>query len=283
MSEKEENSITISEVLVALDSSIHSRAALETAAMVAELMQADLSGIFVREKEWKKISRLSSAQEIDEKTGEISAIVENRVDEQIRNLEKEIREHFELIAERNKIQSSWKSVEGAVNEEVLEEAKNADLITIGSRGRSYTKRNRLGSTAKAIITESQKPILILQEGFKIGRVAVALYDGSPKSRKSVKLAATLAEKNESALIILDLEGDHRDSDQRISDLRKLTEHANIEADQMVMKNPDIGRFTYLLRKIGSGLLVMPNSPKYIKSRNLEHILESVSCPVLLMS
>ena len=43
MSEKEENSITISEILVALDNSIHSRAALETAAMVAELMKADLS------------------------------------------------------------------------------------------------------------------------------------------------------------------------------------------------------------------------------------------------
>lgn len=283
MSEKEEESITISEILVALDSSIHSRAALETAAMVAELMHADLSGIFVREKEWKKISRLPSAQEIDEKTGQISQIVENRVDEQIRNLEKEIREHFDLIAERNKIQSSWKSVEGEVDEKVLEEAKNADLITIGSRGRSYNKRNRLGSAARAIIRECQKPILIMQEGFKIGRVAVALYDGSVKSKKSVKLAATLAERNESDLIILDLAGNHRDSDERIRDLRNLTQHANIEADQMVMKNPDIGRFTYLLRKIGSGLLVMPNSPKYIKSRNLEHILESVSCPVLLMS
>ncbi len=283
MSEREEDSVTISEILVALDSSIHSRAALETAALVAELMQAELSGIFVREKEWKKVSRLSFAQEINEITGEISAIAEKSINEQVRNLEKEIREHFELISEKNKIQSSWKSVEGSVNEKVLEGAKNADLITIGSRGRSYTKRNKLGSTAKAIIAESQKPILILQEGFKLGKVAVALYDGSEKSKKSVKLAATLAGRNESDLIIIDLTGNHKSSNENIRDLRNLTKHADIEADQMVMKNPDIGRLTYLLRKIGSGLLVLPNSARYIKSRNLEHILESVNCPVLLMT
>lgn len=283
MSEREEDSITISEILVALDSSIHSRAALETAALVAELMQAELSGIFVRERDWKKVSRLPSAQEINEMTGEISAIAEDTVEEQIRELEKEIREHFELISEQNKIQSSWKSVEGKVNEMVLEEARNADLITIGSRGRSYSKRNRLGSTAKALIRESQKPILILQEGFKLGKVVVALYDGSLKSKKSVKLAASLAEKNESDLVIIDLTGNHKTADESMRELGSLTGHADIEADQMIMKNPNIGRLTYLLRKIGSGLLVLPNSSSFVKSKNLEHILESVNCPVLLMS
>jgi len=282
MSDIEEEKVTISEVLVALDSSHHSRAALETAALVAKLMKAELRGIFVREIEWMKISQLPSVDEINEVTGEISPIAKDSVLKQIQTLEKEIKEHFELISKRNKIRSSWESVEGVVNEKVLKAAKTADLITIGSKGRSYTKRNKLGKTAKAVIRQAGKPVLILQEGFKIGGVVIAVYDGSGKSSKSVKLAASLAEKNESQLKILDLTNDDSSSDRVVIDLKRLTDHADIKAEQMVVKYPNIGSLIYLLGNLGCGLVVVPKSRRYIKTQTLELILQSVNCPVLLM-
>lgn len=50
---------------------------------------------------------------------------------------------------------------GIPAEEILKKIKNADLVVIGSKGRSYSESVILGSVAEAVIKNSDKPVLLI--------------------------------------------------------------------------------------------------------------------------
>lgn len=279
----DKKTILFAEILVALDSSQHSRAALEFAAEIANLMEANLQGLFVHDAQWLRISRLPSAFEINERTGEITPIVQESIEEQIKILEQNIKEHFELISEQNKLKHTWKSVQGTVRDKVLEAAHDADLITIGKIGRSFYKSGKLGSTARAVIQESDKPVLILQEGFRLKDKIITVFDGTDTSKTGVKLAALLAEKNNNKLVVIDLTHGIHEADETEKELDKILDYSAQDLDILTLKDPNIGKFLFLLNRLNGGLLVIPKTEQYTKYSNIERILEAVNSPVLLMN
>ena len=282
MSDKKET-VTFSDILVALDSSRHSRAALESAALIAKLLEANLCGLFVHDAQWLRISRLPTAFEINEVTGEITPIAQDSIKEQIQKLEKQIKDHFEQISEEFQLPHSWKSVHGGVKEKVFEAAKEADLITIGRIGRSFYKTGKLGSTARAVIQELDKPVLILQEGIELKDKIVAVYDGTSQSKTGVNLAAVLAKKNQDKLVIIDLTHGTPDEADAEKELDQLLSYATLDLEILTLKEPNIGKFLFLLNRLKGGLLVIPKTERYTKYTNLERILEAVISPVLLMT
>ncbi len=279
----DKKTILFAEILVALDSSQHSRAALEFAAEIANLMEANLQGLFVHDAQWLRISRLPSAFEINERTGEITPIVQESIEEQIKILEQNIKEHFELISEQNKLKHTWKSVQGTVRDKVLEAAHDADLITIGKIGRSFYKSGKLGSTARAVIQETDKPVLILQEGFRLKDKIITVFDGTDTSKTGVKLAALLAEKNNNKLVVIDLTHGIHEADETEKELDKILDYSAQDLDILTLKDPNIGKFLFLLNRLNGGLLVIPKTEQYTKYSNIERILEAVNSPVLLMN
>lgn len=278
----DKKTISFTKILVALDSSQHSRAALESAAVIAKLLEANLQGLFVHDAQWLRVSRLPAAFEINERTGEISPIAEESIERQIKLLEQNIKEHFDLISEKNKLKHTWKSVRGAVRDKVLEATRDADLITIGKVGRSFYKSGKLGSTAKAVIQETDKPVLILQEGFRFKDKIITVYDGTESCLSSVKLAALLAEKNNNKLSVIDLTHGIQEPSETENKLVQMLDNSLPDFDILTLKDPNIGKLLFLLNQLNGGLLVIPKTERYTKSSNLERILEAVHSPVLLM-
>lgn len=283
MDDSEENSIKMSEILVALDHSQYSRAALESAAAIAELMEAKIHGLFVHDDQWLRISKLPSLSEIDVLTGRISPMGREGVEKQIRYLEKAIREHFELISRQHQLTHAWSTVKGSVAEKVLEMAKDADIITIGSKGRSYSKSRKLGRTAMAIIRASEKPVMILQNRNKPGSPPVAVFDGSRKSASGIKIASGIAEKNHTILTVIDLSEAFPSGDNEREEEKRLPEISGVDVNVLKLSQPNMGRFLFLINKLHGGLLVLPKNQRFINRTALEHILESADCPVLLVA
>ncbi len=275
--------VKFSDILVALDSSRHSQAALESAAYIAKLLEARLSGLFVHDAQWLRISRLPTAFEINEITGEITPIAKDSIEKQIQKLEERIRGHFEQITQELQLTHTWKSVQGTVKEKVLEAAKEADLITVGRIGRSFYKSGKLGSTARAVIQELDKPVLILQEGYELKDNIVAVYDGTEESKTGVNLASVLAQKNQNKLIVIDLTHGTPESADTERELDKMLHLATVELEILTLKDPNIGKFLFLLSRLEGGLLVLPKTVRYTKDSNLERILEAVHSPILLMT
>ena len=279
MADSDETSGTFEEILVAMDHSRHSRAALELAASMAELMQAKIHGVFVRDDQWVRISKMTSLAEIDELTGNISPIGSNSVEQEIRNLEKTIQEYFEFVSRRHQLSHTWSAVQGSVAEKVIEASQTSDIITIGSRGRSYIKSRKIGSSALAILQEAEKAVLILQDSHTLGP-PVVVFDGSRRSISGLRIASDIAEKNETSLFVIDISKAFPSNKNGRSDLHEEL-RTTVRSEILELDEPDMGRFLLMVNKLQGGLLILPKNKRFTNRKVIGHTLDSADSPVLL--
>lgn len=281
MTDSDDNSEKLKEILVALDHSYHSHTALETAALIAQLLQARIHGIFVRDAKWLRISELTSLAVVDELTGSISPVNRQSIEQEIRSLEKAIREHFERISRQHELSHTWSSVKGVVAEKILDAAKDSDIITIGTRGRSYSKSRskKIGSTAMKIIQRSEKPVLILQKSYTPNRSPIVVFDGTSRSAYGLSIASDMAKESETSMAVIDISKAFPSEDQ------KQTLHDNLKdknsAQIVTLNQADMSQFLFLVNKLQGGILILPKNNRFTKRNVLELILDSAESPVLL--
>ncbi len=274
--------ILIRGILVALDSSSHSRAALEAAATLARTMEADIHGLFVEDTNWHRVSRLPAVAEVNELTGDIKPFAEKHIDKQIEILQNRIKKQLQIISRLNEVKHSWKTARGSVEDKVLEAAQNTDLITIGRKGHSYSRHKQLGQTAKNIIEKSEKPVLILQEGLRLGNTIVTVFDASGESRRSIRFALSIAEKNESELFVMIMGDDQDSAKERFRELKKYLAFASVKADVKLLHQSNIWELMFAVKNHNGGLLILPRDQPFMKNRSLDLLLNHIGCPILLM-
>lgn len=281
MTDSDDNSKKLKEILVALDHSYHSRTALRSAAVIAQLLEARIHGIFVRDAKWLRLSELTSLVEIDALTGRMSSVGRKSIEREIRSLEKSIREHFEFVSRQHELSHAWSSAKGVVGEKILEAAEESDIITIGTRGRSYSKSRskKLGSTALTVLQEADKPVLILQESYSPERPPVVVFDGSKQSVSGLSFVYEMAAKNESSLAVIDISEAFPSGDSK-HNLDEELKYKN-DAQIVTLNQPDMGRFLFLVNRLRGGILVLPKNERFTKRNVLERILDSAESPVLL--
>ncbi len=275
----QKKTVIIRKILVAVDTSTQSNAALEAAAAFAKVMKANIHGLYVQEEHWEQIGRLPSATMINELTGETRLLEEGTLDKQVQVLAKRLQRKLKTISRKQELSHTWRSVKGRVIEEILKAGKEVDLITIGRRSHSVLQRKRLGSTAKAIIDRSEKPVLVLTDGLSLNRSVTVVYDASEESKKGLQLALSIAKKNRSNLFILVL--NNRGDEEK--EVEQMVDKARIPVHVLPLNNATLGNFIHLVKSQRPGLLVIPKKQPLLKDESLEIALEYFKCPVLLMS
>lgn len=283
MAEEGNDTILVREILVAVDSSAHSRAALRAAATLAKLMEANIQGLFVHEEEWSQISRLPSIKSINELTGKADVLGEDALEQEISLLKQRLQRQLKYISEKNEITHSWQTARGQVTEKILEAAEKADLITIGRQGRSFSPGDKLGSTARAIIQRADSPILLLKKGLNLGKTITAVFDASDESQKGLKMALSLAQKNDSALAILVLDSGQDTEGHRNKRLEKMVDNASIPVTVTMLERPDLREFLNAVNYQRAGLLVIPKNHSFLQRDTLETTLGYLNCPVLMIN
>ncbi|MDZ7719270.1 MAG: universal stress protein [Balneolaceae bacterium] len=272
MVEENEKTILVREILVAVDTSKHSQAALEAAALLARILEAKIQGFFVYDEIWNRVSRLPSISVVNSLTGQISPFEDQTMENQVSVLENRLRKKLENISRRHKITYSWNSTRGKVEEEILEAAKNSDLITIGLKGAS-ARRKVLGSSARRIIQQADKPILILKEGLHLGRKITAVYDGSEESYRAVQAALNIAERNESTITILMVNNNSELHSERNKEIEKLLRNSPVYAKVELLDQPNASRFLNSVNQQKSGLLILSKDQPLLR-RSLQVISKS---------
>lgn len=283
MSDKPEKSgLLIKKILVAMDSSRHSEAALEAAVAIAKALEANIQGLFVHDEKWMQICRLPSTTQVNKLTGEIEPLGIDKLEEQIKRLEERIHRRFEQISRRHKLSYSWKSMEGEVEQKLLEASGEADLITIGMKGEFFTGRKKLGSTAKTIIEKSPKPVLILQEGLKIGQSIIALDNGTELSLRGIKLALSLAEKNESKLFILKVDKKPENTEWK-REIENLIQNTPVKVEAHLLNKINFETLLNIVNRQYGGLLIIPKNGLFADTLAVEKLLYNITNPILLIT
>ncbi|MBE9506531.1 MAG: universal stress protein [Chloroflexi bacterium] len=271
--------LTIRRILVALDASRHSLAALEAAAELAASMEAELHGLFVEDVNLLRAAGAPAAREVSYPFVTAAKLDPARMERQLRAQATQARLALEAASERRQIRCSFRVVRGEVTAAVLAAALEVDLLSLGRVSRPLIRRKRLGSTALAAAVQGSCCVLLLQRGVGIKPPVVITYDSSPTARKALMIATHLAQKNGGYLAVLNLASTLEE------ETRLQAETADWLRGQglLIRYRRLAGGVATLIQAVrveGSGVLVLSSTTLHPDA--LQTLLNEVDCPVLLV-
>jgi nucleotide-binding universal stress UspA family protein len=280
--QQEERELTIRRILVALDASPHSLAALEAAVDLAARLRAELSGLFVEDVNLLRLAGSPFAQEIGFFSATRRRLDAREIERQLRAQASRARQALQTIAERAQVRWSFRVARGVIGSELLTAASEVDLIILGRGGWSLTRRRRLGSTARAVLSESPCLTLILQHKARLEPPVIVVYDGSPLAHKALSAATALVQKEDGYLTVLVL-ADGPDTAHRLrAQAAEWLQGRRVETRYRLLTESSVPRLTHVMQREGGGTLVLPASSSLLQEEALLALLDEIETPVLLV-
>lgn len=271
--------MAVRRILVALDASPHSLAALDMAVDLAASMEAELAGLFVEDVELLRMAESPCAREIPYSAATGTALSRSLMERKFRAQSEQIRSAVAAAAHRAQVPWSFRIVRGQVTSALQAAVSEDDIVAIGRIGWSVGQPLRIGSTALELATGSV-PLLLISQRAVLGNLRpLVYYDGSPASKNSLRVAAKLAKGGAKGITALVGAADYE---------AKLAEIQNLLQDQPLdlrCRKIDPGQKASLLRAIreeGAVLLVLA-SRQLLKDRHaFEDLLRAIDMPLLLL-
>lgn len=273
-----ERSSGIERILVALDTSPHSLAALEAAIKLAERIEAELVGIFVEDVNLIRLSELPFTQEIGLYSARMHQVDTQLMESQLRSQARRARRALRVGAESAHLQWSFRVTRGAIPAELLAAALETDLIILGKAG--WSTRNRLGSTARVLVVEGPGYTMVSQKGVRLEQPIMVLYDGSPAGEKALT-AAQLVHTGELPLIVLLVSDERAGANELQTQVRDWAQRREIELRLLWIVELDGQKMASLARLESCGVLVMPAQSAGLNSEDLVALVNECGCAVLL--
>lgn len=183
-------SVGIGRIVVALDTSPQSTAALMAAVELAARMDVEVEGLFVEDASLFYLCDFPSCREVGSHTALSSRIEGVGMERQLRAQAAVIREAMQRATAQTTVRWSLHVRRGAVLDELLAAAQGAAVMGIGRAGRAHQRR--IGSVARALVSRADRPLLISGEGRRPGYPLTVLYTGTDAARRALALALRLS-------------------------------------------------------------------------------------------
>lgn len=181
----------INSLLVPVDSSAHSRAALEHGVDLGRVYRARMTGLYVLDIRYLEMPPYLDYSYTFEAVPPTLAPLD--VMEKFRVKSERILDDFREVVERAGLSVETRTEEGVPSQVIVDAGDAHDLIVMGKRG-EHAKwgRDLLGSTAESVARHSATPVLLAESKSRPMRKALVLFDGSHPANRALKLAADLA-------------------------------------------------------------------------------------------
>lgn len=273
--------ICVERILVSLDSSNHSFAALKSAVELARHYKAILKGVFIEDVALLSLAEMPFHQEV----GEYSAIVrEISTDDISRGIFVQSRwviRTFQKLINQTDLQGNIAVLRGNVIQIIEQETGNCDLLIIGKSGTSPLKRQKLGSTTKALIQNQQRAMLLVEEGNHLGFPLIVFFDNSPLGKISLETGKDLLDQDQTMLILV-----NQDNLQEFKKAQIELNNWALNSEINISIQPyDLRSFSYLIQMITRhkvGLFILPHLKNHPKNKMVQTCLEKVNLPILLI-
>jgi len=281
----------IKSIVVDLDGSTASLAALTEAVKWAELLNAELRAVFVEDEQRFMYYPVGTAVEDevpvpvllpDDEAAGIKATVDQEADS--------IRAEFDRLTAGKTFPSSYSQIRGSVNEILTEEARAADLTVIGRRGRDSGAGTEPGPTTETLIHDALRPVLVVPEAPHTEGETVFAYDGSKGVQRVMVPGTELAHARGGDVVAITIGDDAAYAAQLDRVLTRYWQpyDVNGRCEFVEEKGKIVDIIATYTSDNKAGLLVMgafghnPIRELLFGSTTLD-VLAKVSCPVLLMA
>lgn len=256
-------------ILLALDISPRSRAALEMAAALAAELDAELAGLFVEDVDLLRLGGLPFTREVGFFSSVSRPIGLEEVEQALRREAEEVRRLLAEAAAGRRLRWSYRVARGRIATELFALAGEPDLIVLG-------KRSRLGL----------RPLgqLLAESECKPGAAGpvVAVFDGTPAAHRALDLAGGLARATCAELRLLVPSATDDDFFRLAAEAKILLAHAEVSAPGCRrIVSTDIAELAGAVREAGAGVLVITGDGRLRGGEGFATLLNEIDCPVVL--
>ena len=272
----------IRRILVALDASSGSLAALEGAATLAVRLNAELLGLFVEDEDLLALAALPFAEEVEVHSAITRPLTSEGMEQRMRAQARRAAEALSLVAGGHRLRWAFRVVRGAVTREVLAAMEDADLVALGGIGRRATRSGRLGDTALEAILRGERPVLLLAPGGAIREPIAVVYSDHAAAGQAIDIAARLAKRDGGSLRVIlvadDAEAGARLQQEAIARL----EAYGVKGHFRKVRTGGADALFYALRLERAGTAVLTDSADAHGSEVARRLVEGQSCAVILV-
>ena len=272
-----EAELALRRILVALDVSEQSRAALEAAARLAGGLNAELVGLFVEDSDLLRMAELPVTRLVGARgTGALDPAMLRRA---FKVQAAEAREALERSAEQWQVKWSFRVTRGSSAEAVVDEAGDFDLVALGRTSRPAVRTAPLGATARRTAMAASCSVLVSRGGQRAGCPLLTLYEGGTRA---LPLTAELSRVFACSLIV----GVLAETPERAAALEAEAEtwlrESGLRGRVERLDRAEAAAIHDLVRRRDAGLLVVDQRGPLASKLNLEGLLETQDVPVLVL-
>jgi nucleotide-binding universal stress UspA family protein len=275
---REEDSGKITRILVAVDASPLSLAALEAAAELAASLQAELLGLYIEDINLLRAADSPFAREVGHFSGSIRDLDSQRLQRQLRSQANRVRRRLSQLAERSQIRWSFRVTRGAIDAELLSAASDVDLVILGRAG--WSGKRRLGSTAQAMASRAPSPALLHAPRTAPEPAVLVVYDGSQVAQRALTTAANLILGQEGFLTVAIIAADHEEARRLQIEAAIWLRSRDLQARYRWLFEVDEEKVKKLMSVEGECTLVLPVS--MLEAEDLVNLLHGLKCPVMVV-
>ena len=279
--DKKEHDLTIRRILVALDASTHSLAALDAAAELAASLGAELLGIFVEDENLVHLAGLPFSHELRSSSATSQPMNSEAMEQQLHLQAAQARWALEKAAKRVDAQWSFRTIRGQVTPSVLSAALDADLVVMGRVSRPLHSRNRLGSTARAT-SKINRSVLLMQQGSDLSYPVLVTYDGSQAALQALEAAAKLARLSGDKLNILLLTKEYDQAKPLQDGLATWLDERDLLAEFHWIPGASVEKLTEMVQLADDCVLVLGGDNPLSEADAIQELLDKTDCPVMLV-
>lgn len=273
--------ICVERILVSLDSSSHSFAALQAAVDLARHYRASLHGVFIEDKTLLSIAEMPFRQEVGQYTAIVRDISTDSLARGILIQSRWVVRTFHKIVNQTDLQGDISVLRGHVIDTIINEAMTCDLLIVGKSGTNPVAKYKLGSTTRALIQKSQKSLLLVEEKTRLGFPMIVLFDDSTIGQISLETARDLLDPGEDLLVLI-----CNDEVSEFERNKKILFNWASEQQVNIMLEPyktnSFNQFLEMIKGLKNGLLILPFLQDADKRQIVEKCLINSSLPILLI-
>jgi nucleotide-binding universal stress UspA family protein len=275
----------IKNILVPLDGSEHSRAALDYAIWITEKFDGTLFGqhiidtVSIEGTFFHDISGSLGFEPYLDFSSKMREILEERG--------KIILDDFGTRCEKKHIRYTTLLDMGLIANEICERAKVADLVVIGHRGvNEEFSTGLLGTTAESITRKCPRPVFVSTKQFKPVEKPLLAYDGSQRASSAMETAAEFCTVLHLPLTVLTIAKEESLAQTNLQQAKSYLGSYAIDVKyELTSGYPEQKIIEYLVNMNHDLLFIGAHGHrriiKMVLGSTTEYVLRNAPCPVFL--
>ncbi|NWN92208.1 universal stress protein [Marinobacter adhaerens] len=274
------SSVKAGRVLILLDGSPLSLAALEAAAEIALARNTEVLGVFVEETNLLRAAGYGFAREVGGSSGLARPLEAAALEVRLQALAEQARRSLKQTMARRGLSQTLKLCRGRVAEEVLNLVQPDDLVVLGRVGWSGIPGGRLGSTARVLLRQAPGDVLLwTAPGHRRqNRVVVLLNHDQGANHRAVRAGAELAHRSNQPLSVL-IRASSEGEQEVAQDILRYMEREGISARVRWIPVASAGAALRAMQEEGASHLIVSRTCSVFADQEADTLLAELNLPI----